>query len=176
MPESATLPQSEPSQADGTPSTESSMENSNTLSWRDKLKAWTGISAVKSITRGMATEDKQAKRDADFYHGALSTRTNAVTEPTETDEVGDTVLGNQTVTHQHFPAPEPPKRGMGGLAKAAIGLGVLAGTCGLGLAALPLIKAALTPDAIVTPGEPGKTIRIPGEDTDFRILAPKILP
>lgn len=116
-----------------------------------RLKLWAGTLAGRNIE---AHQRRQRRNiDAEDRWG-LKAMTGQEPDPIEEDEMGDTILGNQTVHHHH----EAPKRkGLGtvgkvllGTAVAATGLGV---PVGLGLAAMPVIAKLFDRDSAETKTE-----------------------
>ena len=148
---------SQPQPGTGTTSTGSSQN------LKEKLTTILGVIGIESIRRGMKAEDDHAQQDALAYHILLHDKQSRLDPADDKDDgMGHIVLGDMKTEHVY-----PQSKGLGTLAKLAIGAGLIGTGAGVG-AGIPLVLDALKP-------QPGETRTIEKViDRDWKLGTPVV--
>lgn len=114
------------------------------LDRRGRLELWTGLIGAKSLQR--ADDEQHRNREAESAY-VRDKVWGQGKQSSGDDEMGDTILGDVTQTHQHY--HQPPTTG--GLVKGLIGAGLLATGIGVPVGAWMVADALKQPaQAVVT--------------------------
>lgn len=112
------------------------------LDRRGRLELWTGLIGAKSLQRADDEHHKNREAESAYVRGKVWGQGQS----SEDDEMGDTILGDVTQTHQHYHQPAS-----GGLVKGLVGAGLLATGIGVPLGAMLIADAMKSPvQAVVT--------------------------